>query len=561
METQPGRADEALFRGDRMRSFFNSRSDIVTQAIDGLVAASGGRLLRFAPESHARVVVRADWDRTKVAVVSGGGSGHEPSHAGLVGAGLLTAAVCGDIFASPTVEAVLSAIVAVTGPAGCVLVVKNYTGDRLNFGLAAERAKALGLLVEMVIVADDVAIPDARQPRGVAGTVFVHKVAGHLSEAGVSLDQVVAAARKVAETVFTIGVARDTCTVPGSPRVDRIGADEVEIGLGIHGEPGVELAKPTDARELIGLLAERLEPHVDAGRPHALLFNNLGGLSGLECAVLLGEVMATPLAASIRLVAGPAGVMTALDMPGFSLSLLPLTAELEAMLTSPVGPSAFPVLQPVVPVRTIAAPAEVAGTVYEASTDAAVRQVVETVATTCLAMEGELNALDARVGDGDTGSTFAGAARAVQGRIDELPFADRAALLSCLGETLGRAMGGSSGVLLAIMLTRSGDASRQGSGWAAALLAGLDAMQAYGGAAPGDRTMIDALRPALEALVAGEGLAVAAARARTGADATGSMLRAAAGRSAYLEARSLSGVNDPGAEAVARIFADLARGR
>src|SRR5205085_6078312 len=117
---------------------------------------------------HARVVMRSDWDKSKVAVVSGGGSGHEPAHAGLVGRGLLTAAVCGEVFASPSVDAVLAAIVAVTGPAGCLLVVKNYTGDRLNFGLAAEKAKALGLRVEMVVVADDIAIPDAAQPRGLA---------------------------------------------------------------------------------------------------------------------------------------------------------------------------------------------------------------------------------------------------------------------------------------------------------------------------------------------------------------------------------------------------------
>ena len=124
------------------------------------------------------------------AIVSGGGSGHEPAHAGLVGKGLLTAAVCGDVFASPSVDAVLAAIVAVTGPAGCLLVVKNYTGDRLNFGLAAERAKGLGLKVEMVIVADDIALPDARQPRGVAGTVFVHRIAGHMSEAGRTLEEI-----------------------------------------------------------------------------------------------------------------------------------------------------------------------------------------------------------------------------------------------------------------------------------------------------------------------------------------------------------------------------------
>ncbi|HEX3982122.1 MAG TPA: dihydroxyacetone kinase subunit DhaK, partial [Acidisoma sp.] len=186
-----------------MRNFYNEREDIVSEALDGLVAASGGGLLRFDPASRARVVLRRDWDRSKVAIVSGGGSGHEPAHAGLVGRSLLTAAVCGDVFASPSVDAVLAAILAVTGTAGCLLVVKNYTGDRLNFGLAAEKAKGLGLKVEMVIVADDIAIPDAVQPRGVAGTIFVHKLVGHLSESGCSLDEIAGAVTAALPGIFT----------------------------------------------------------------------------------------------------------------------------------------------------------------------------------------------------------------------------------------------------------------------------------------------------------------------------------------------------------------------
>jgi triose/dihydroxyacetone kinase / FAD-AMP lyase (cyclizing) len=139
---------------------------------------------------------RTDWDRSKVALVSGGGSGHEPSHAGFVGQGMLTAAVCGEVFASPSVDAVLAGILAVTGKAGCLLIVKNYTGDRLNFGLAAERARALRLKVSMVIVDDDVALPDLPQARGVAGTLFVHKIAGALAEQGADLDTVTAAAER-----------------------------------------------------------------------------------------------------------------------------------------------------------------------------------------------------------------------------------------------------------------------------------------------------------------------------------------------------------------------------
>ncbi len=186
-------AQPALFRRHRrpdrlrrttMTQFINTKETLVTEAIDGMLRTAGGRLARLDGYPHIKVVVRTDWDKSKVALVSGGGSGHEPAHAGFVGQGMLTAAVCGDVFASPSVDAVLAGILAVTGKAGCLLIVKNYTGDRLNFGLAAERARAFGLKVNMVIVDDDIALPDLPQARGVAGTLFVHKIAGALAEAG-----------------------------------------------------------------------------------------------------------------------------------------------------------------------------------------------------------------------------------------------------------------------------------------------------------------------------------------------------------------------------------------
>ena len=165
-----------------MAQFINAKENLVTEAIDGVLAASGGALSRLDGYPHIKVVFRTDWDKSKVALVSGGGSGHEPAHAGFVGKGMLTAAVCGEVFASPSVDAVLAGILAVTGDAGCLLIVKNYTGDRLNFGLAAERARALGRKVEMVVVDDDIALPELPQPRGVAGTLFVHKIVGAMAE-------------------------------------------------------------------------------------------------------------------------------------------------------------------------------------------------------------------------------------------------------------------------------------------------------------------------------------------------------------------------------------------
>jgi dihydroxyacetone kinase len=243
-----------------MKQFINSKESLVTEAIDGALLTSNGRLARLDGYPHIKVVVRTDWDRSKVALVSGGGSGHEPAHAGFVGRGMLTAAVCGDVFASPSVDAVLAGILAVTGAAGCLLIVKNYTGDRLNFGLAAERARAFGLDVSMVIVDDDVALPGLPQARGVAGTLFVHKIAGALAEEGADLEAVTKVARQVIDGVISIGMSLDTCTVPGSPKEDRIAVGKAELGLGIHGEAGVEQVDFRGARQAMDMIVDRLAP-------------------------------------------------------------------------------------------------------------------------------------------------------------------------------------------------------------------------------------------------------------------------------------------------------------
>ncbi|MEM6340340.1 MAG: dihydroxyacetone kinase subunit DhaK, partial [Pseudomonadota bacterium] len=198
-----------------MNQFINTKETLVTDAIDGLLETSGGALTRLDGYPHIKVVCRTDWDKSKVALISGGGSGHEPAHAGFVGAGMLTAAVCGEVFASPSVDAVLAGILAVTGDAGCLLIVKNYTGDRLNFGLAAERARAFGLKVSMVVIDDDIALPDLPQPRGVAGTLFVHKIAGAMAESGADLDAITKAANAAIANMASIGKSLDTCTVPG----------------------------------------------------------------------------------------------------------------------------------------------------------------------------------------------------------------------------------------------------------------------------------------------------------------------------------------------------------
>ncbi len=539
-----------------MKQFMNARDSLVTEAIDGHLRTSAGKLARLDGYPHIKVVIRADWDRQKVALVSGGGSGHEPSHAGFVGQGMLTAAVCGDVFASPSVDAVLAGILAVTGKPGCLLIVKNYTGDRLNFGLAAERARAFGLKVSMVIVDDDIALPDLPQARGVAGTLFVHKIAGAMAESGADLDAITAVASTVIRGAMSIGMSLDTCTVPGSPKENRISAGKAELGLGIHGETGIEQVTFTGARSAMAMVAEKLLPHMGQG-DHVALLNNLGGTTPLEMSILAEELARSPLGPRVKWMIGPAAMMTSLDMHGFSVSLLPVDDPQIACLAAPVAPHAWPGLAPLGAVIVKPLPDGLAPIQPVPSAHPARRALLDRCCKALIAAEADLNLLDAKSGDGDTGSTLAGASRALVSALDRLPLADPTQLYRAIGMELSQTMGGSSGVLLAIFFAAAGDASASGKTWIGALSAGLDRVAQVGGAAPGHRTMIDALAPALAALP--NGVQAAASAARAGANATAEMTRAKAGRATYLAADKLKGHNDPGAEGVARLFEDLVR--
>jgi len=359
----------------------NDPLHVVLESIDGLLLTRPD-LVRLDGFPGVKVVARRSIDRTRVAVISGGGSGHEPAHAGLIGEGMLTAAVCGEVFASPQVKAILAAILHARTDAGTLLVIKNYSGDRLAFALAAEQARALGVRVETVYVADDAAVEGGKVigRRGIAGTVLVHKVAGALAEAGQPLEAVAEAARAVAGAVSTVGASLSVCDIPGSVPSRRLDGQAVEVALGIHGEPGASvLHRVPTADDLCHTLLStaashllRLREHASSGAtpasdghapiPVALLVNNLGGLSHLELGVVVRSAVRwleglRPAAGSAgsgdgpgpsfslqRLVVGP--LMTSLDMRGFSLSLLPLDAcapgVVASALDAPVRVPAWP---------------------------------------------------------------------------------------------------------------------------------------------------------------------------------------------------------------------------
>ncbi len=541
-----------------MKRFINSRQAMVRDAVDGLLLGSAGAGLCRLDDPDINVVLRRDWSRDRVALVSGGGSGHEPAHAGFVGPGMLTAAVCGDIFASPSADAVLAAILAVTGPAGCLLVVKNYTGDRLNFGLAAERARAMGLSVETVIVADDVALADEVSARGLAGTLFVHKLAGAAAAAGQPLEAVAAVARDAALHVRSIGLSLSDCTPPGSEPSDRLGQGEAELGLGIHGEPGAAVIPVAGADALMRHALDRLQARGhDPEARYALLLNNLGSTPPLEMAILMGSLTRALPPSQFALIIGPAAFMTSLDMVGFSISLLELDEAREGLLLAPAAPIAWQQARTTSPSLLLPRPAGLEDQAPQPSSAPGVRALVEAASALFAAIESDLNALDARVGDGDTGSTFAQAARSIGQHLDTLPYADGPALLRRIGALLQRRTGGSSGVLMATLFIAAGNALSSNADWRAAFDAGLVRMKHDGGAALGDRTLIDALEPALLALQDGGNLQDAARAARAGALSTRTMA-ARAGRAAYVPQANLEGVTDPGAEAVARLFERLA---
>ncbi|WP_099349432.1 dihydroxyacetone kinase subunit DhaK [Acetobacter aceti] len=536
-----------------MKRFFNSRETLVTESLDGLLRSSMGQhLCRLDGYPEIKVVLRKERNPEHVAIISGGGSGHEPAYAGFVGEGMLDAAVCGSVFASPGVDAVLAAILAVSGKAGCLLVIKSYTGDRLNFTLAAEQARDMGIPVETVIVGDDIALPGSRYPRGLAGTVLVQKIAGHAASQGEPLDVVARKAREAAEKIASIGLSLTDCNAYDTAHETRLEKGQAELGLGIHGEPGAQQIDVAKADSLMEQASAALQKALSGGeKKYALLLNMLGSVPPVEMTLLLEAFAKTPLAKQVELIIGPAPVMTALDMNGFSLTVIELTDDIAEALKASVEPHAWPGVaifgkpalrrMPALPKTFETAP----------SSNPQLEALMRIGAEALIANADSLNALDAKIGDGDAGSTFAEAAKEILNALDRLPLADPHALFSTIGRVLTRHTGGSSGALLSVLFSTAG---RSTSSWAVALQEGLEAMQTLGGAKPGDRTMIDAIDPALKALAEGGSLRDAATAARKGADATRKMGKAQAGRASYVPESQMNDVPDPGAEAIARLL-------
>uniref|UniRef100_G3TIM3 Triokinase/FMN cyclase n=1 Tax=Loxodonta africana TaxID=9785 RepID=G3TIM3_LOXAF len=562
------------------KKLVNSVADCVDDALAGLVACNPSLQLL---QGH-RVALRSDLDslRGRVALLSGGGSGHEPAHAGFIGKGMLTGVIAGAVFTSPAVGSILAAIraVAQAGTAGTLLIVKNYTGDRLNFGLAREQARAEGIPVEMVVIGDDSAFTVLKKAgrRGLCGTVLIHKVAGALAEAGVGLEEITKRVSAVAAAMGTLGVSLSSCSVPGSKPTFELSADEVELGLGIHGEAGVRRIKMATANDIVKLMLDHMtDPSnashvpVQSGSSVVLMVNN-GGLSFLELGIVADAAVRSLEGRGVKIARALVGTfMSALEMPGVSLTLLLADEPLLKLIDAETTASAWPSTARVSVTgrkRSRAAPTEPPGTPDSTAAGGLASKltvlVLERVCSTLLGLEERLNALDRAAGDGDCGTTHSRAARAIQDWLKAgPPPASPAQLLSRLSVLLLEQMGGSSGALYGLFLTAAAQplkAKTDLPAWSAAMDAGLEAMQKYGKAAPGDRTMLDALWAAGQELQAWKSpgadlfqiLTKAVKSAKAAAEATKTM-EAGAGRASYISSARLD-QPDPGAVAAAAIL-------
>ena len=324
-----------------MKKVINAPERVVDEMLRGMGLAHS-ELIRIIPEHN--VVVRADAPvQGKVALVSGGGSGHEPTHGGYVGQGMLDAACAGAVFTSPNPEQMLEATKAVNGGAGVFYVVKNYTGDVLNFEMAGELAEAEGIETDYVVTNDDVAVEDSTYTsgrRGIAGTVFVHKICGAAADDGKDLAAIKELAERVNANMRSMGMALTSCTPPesGEPIFD-IGDDEMEIGIGIHGEPGVERKKIEPADQIVEeLLGRILGDSVDfTDSEDAVIINGMGGTPLMELYVAYAHVADVLKREGVRVFRMPyvGDYMTSLEMAGFSITLLKLDDEMKNYLTAP----------------------------------------------------------------------------------------------------------------------------------------------------------------------------------------------------------------------------------
>ncbi len=576
-----------------MKKIINAPKTVVPEMCSGIVMAHP----ELAFDAKYKFVHKKEINKSKVTLISGGGSGHEPAHAGFVGKGMLDAAVCGDVFASPSQIQIYKAICKTASDAGTLLIIKNYSGDMMNFKNAAFLASEDGITVDYVRVDDDIAVKDSLYTvgrRGVAGTVFVHKIAGAAAEQGKSLAEVKAIAEKAAANVKSIGFAFSSCTVPaaGKPTFE-LGEDEMEYGVGIHGEPGIQREKVATAGELAERMVKALVEELPGTKRVAVMVNGFGATPAMELYLMnneVGRVLSDMGITIARCFVG--NYMTSIDMAGASVTLLNLDDELEALLNEPSVTAGFRVDGPVeeskyVPLLAdlaeldacwdIETPAEYAN--VDGGIDAKnMMYIVDAMCESAIRNEVPFCELDSHAGDGDFGMSIAKGFRQVKREWASLVANDSASISDFLHATsliIMQYCGGASGPIWgsafrAAAKSTEGKEKLSVADFAEMMQAAVKGIQATGersfgrGAVVGDKTLIDAVVPCADAWTdaAAKGLSLAEAfkvgyeAAMAGAKAT-EKIAARMGRAGTVGERSI-GYADAGAYGVAVIFNDIA---
>ncbi|WVW82122.1 dihydroxyacetone kinase [Kwoniella bestiolae CBS 10118] len=582
------------------KHLLNNPATLVVDSLKGLVNLNPN--IKF---DEGQRVIYTPPTQPRVALLSGGGSGHEPAHAAFVGPGLLDAAVCGNIFASPNVAQVRRGVELVTGDKGALIVVMNYTGDALHFGLAAEQYKASGRKgdVRVLLVQDDVAVSREQGTivgrRGLAGTILVYKIASALSDQGANLDNVEDVAKYVTSRLGTIGVGLDHCHVPGTKAGEsHLEENQLELGMGIHNESGTHKLEIPSIAELVDQMLFKITNTNDPERSYVpfkgdgsdevvLLVNNLGAISELEIGGITSEAVKWLQSKNIKTRRVLSGTyMTSLNMPGFSLTLLLLPGKSESAKYSSSQILEYLDAPASAPGWSWTSGKE-PGVVGEKVDEAAVEdkkgkevdlaptdpsEFISAIKRSCralIAAEPELTKQDQIAGDGDAGLTLEAGAKALLKAIDSGKLNGKNVIsdIGVIAEVVEEDMGGTSGALYSIFFAGLGKALRDAADagnktttpevWSGAAAKALETLYKYTRARPPSRTLVDPLEAFIASLPS-KGLNGAADDAQKAADKTKELV-AKAGRGAYVNQEDLKKreVPDPGAWGIWRIVDGL----
>ncbi|OBU00123.1 hypothetical protein VE01_01890 [Pseudogymnoascus verrucosus] len=572
------------------KHFVNAVEDPVGQALKSFLRQD--RSLRLIESQR---VLYHQQNQQKVLLLSGGGSGHEPAHAGYLGGGMLDVCVSGDIFASPSASQVLAGLKALKSPKGILMIVKNYTGDKLNFGLAAEKAKSEGLEVNVVFVGDDVSVEgnELVGRRGLAGVAFVHKIAGAMASRGSSLEEVTQVAQSVSDRMVTAGVSLDRCSVPKRGKQESLPFNLLEYGMGIHNEPGTRREKIPSMPSTVANVLEILKiSELDKGKPIATMINNLGGLSILELHIIANEVMGQLEAVGFDIRRTLVGTfVSSLNGPGFSVTILELDPLTESLLNDQTTAPAWPNItgSPALGIAentnqrlvndSVLAKASPIHIEYAIQEDLIGTEILHTllgfVLKSVVTDEPMITRYDTIAGDGDCGETLLKGVKSVCAALlqtsSEAPM-DIVSIFRVISNTIESSMGGTSGAIYAIFfnavtnhLSSPFDGSDPGflsMRIRLALNSGVAQLCRYTSARKGHKTLMDALIPFTEAFASGSSLEAAVMEARNGAEAT-RKLDAVLGRASYVGKEIFEvegGIPDPGAMGVVSVLQGILEG-